>query len=144
QPDAGIENAPMQEQRETDKADPARHAAGDDRQHLFLRGADERFVHPVRRQLPEEMPKEEEQDTDVEKIAPPAQGAGAQHLRRIALPRVLIAIEACQAAHEEDRETDVRINDEKEGVEVGQDGVHFASCRAAPKEAYAPSGGSER
>ncbi len=122
QPDARVEDAPVQEQRQADEADQARHATGDDRQQLLLRSADERVVHPVRRELPEQVPEEQEQDADVEQVAAPPQRPGAQHLRRVALPRVLVAVEPGEAAHQEHGEAHVRIDDEGEIVEIGAHG----------------------
>ena len=53
----------------------------------------------------------------------------AQQLRRVALPRVLVAVEAHQAADEEDRQRDVGIDAEQELVEVGHRVCSFiASC----------------
>ena len=60
------------------------------------------------------MAEEQKQNADVEQVAAPAQRAGAKHLRRIAFPRVLITIEAGEAAHQEHRHADVRIDGEEE------------------------------
>ena len=49
----------------------------------------------------EEMAEEQEQHTHVEQVAAPAQLPGAQQLRRIALPRVLVTVKADQAAQPE-------------------------------------------
>ena len=119
QPDARVEDAPVQEQRQAGEADQPRHTPGDDRQQLLLRSADERFVHPVRRELPEQVPEEQEQDAGVEQVAAPPQRPGAQHLRRVALPRVLVAVESGEAAHQEHGQAHVRIDDESEIVEIG-------------------------
>ena len=89
------------------------------------------LVHPVRRQLAEQVPEEQEKDADVEQVAAPAQRAGAKHLRRVALPCVLVAIEARQAAHEEHRQTDVRIDGEKEIVQIGQERGSWGRSRMA-------------
>ncbi len=53
----------------------------------------------------------------MEQVAAPAQRAGAQHLRRVALPRVLVAVEADQAAEQEHRQADVRIDAEHKAVQ---------------------------
>ena len=106
-------------------------AAGDDGQHLLLRRADEGLVHPVRRQQAEQVAEEQEQDADVEQVAAPAQLAGAQQLRRIALPGVLVAVEARQAAHQEDGQADVRVDVEEEVVQVVHEGVHARGSVAA-------------
>ena len=62
------------------------------------------------------MAEEQEQDADVEQVAAPAQQAAVQQLRRVALPRVLVAVEADQAAEQEHCQADVRINTKHKAV----------------------------
>src|SRR6185503_19936322 len=70
------------------------------------------------------MAEEKEQDADVEQVAAPAKRTGAQHLRRIAFPRVLVAVEARQAAHQEDHRAAIRVGAEEEDVQVVFEGGH--------------------
>ena len=115
--DPRIEDAPVQQHREADEAHRTGHAAGHHREQLLLARRDEGFVHPVWREQAHAVAEEQEQDADVEQVAAPAQLARAQQLRRIALPRVLIAVEARQTAHQEHREANIGIDIEKEVVQ---------------------------
>ena len=58
----------------------ARRAAGVDGHALLVGCADEGLIEPVRGQQANKVPEEQEEDADVEQIAAPAQGAGAQQL----------------------------------------------------------------
>ena len=108
----------MDQQDQADEAHGARDAAGDDREHL-LRGRRhaERMPDGERRQQAEQVAEEDAEDAEVEQVRAPPQLAGAQQLRRIALPRVLVAVEAQQAAREEHGQRDVRIDAEQELIE---------------------------
>jgi hypothetical protein len=120
QADARVEQAAVQQHGQPDEAQATGHTAGHHRDQLLLRGRDEDLVQPVRRELAEQVAEEQEQDAAVEQVAAPAQLRLAQQLRAVALPGVLVAVEAGQAAHEEHGEADVRIDVEDEVVE----GVH--------------------
>ena len=85
-----------------------------------------------RRQQADQVAEEDAEDADVEQVRSPAQLPGAQQLRRVALPRVLVAVEAHQAADEEDRQGDIGIDSEQELVEVGH--------RVAPLSRHARRG----
>ena len=103
------------------KPKQAEEAAGDHGQQLLGAGAQEGLVDEVRRQHADEVAEEQEQHADVEQVAAPAQLAGFEQLRGIALPGVLVAVEADQAAEQEDREADVGIDAEDEVVDVAHD-----------------------
>ena len=115
--DAVIEDAAVQQQRQADEADEARDAARGHGHQLLLFGGDEGLVHEVRREQAHRVATEQEQDADMEQVAAPAQLALAQQLRRIAFPGVLVAVEARQAAHQEHRQADVRVDVEEEVVQ---------------------------
>src|SRR5688500_10814883 len=72
------------------------------------------------------MAEEQDQDPAVEQVAAPAQQSGAQELRRIALPAVLVLVEADQAAHHEHGQADVGIDLEEKAV----DRAHLAGSLA--------------
>ena len=120
---ARLGEAALQQKSHTHQRGQAGDAAADHGQQLFGARADEDVVHRVRREHADEMAEKQEQHTDVEQVATPAQLAHAQHLRGITLPGVLIAVEADQAADEEYGQADVRINPENEVV----NGVHLAA-----------------
>src|SRR6266568_6825214 len=75
------------------------------------------LIQEVRRQQAGAMARQQEQDTDVEQVAAPAQLSVAQKLRRVALPGVLIAVETDQAARQENRQADIRVVAEQELVD---------------------------
>jgi hypothetical protein len=56
------------------------------------------------------MPEEQAQDADMKQDAAEPQIAAMKHLRAIRLPRVLLALEAREAAEQEDDRRNVRIN----------------------------------
>ena len=118
--DARLGEAAMDQQDQTDEANAAGDPAGDHGQHL-LRGR--RHAEDVpdaeRRHQSEQVAEEDAEDAEVEEVRAPAQLPGAEQLRRIALPRVLIAVEAQQAAREEHGQRDVGIDAEQEHVEKG-------------------------
>src|SRR6185503_19442999 len=130
--DARVEHAAVDEHAQTDEADEAGHAARVHRQLLLVGNADEGLVHPVRREQAHEMAEEKEQDADMEQVAAPAQRARAQHLRRVALPRVLVPVEARQAAHEEYDHADIRVGAEEEDVQIVLEGAHATAPGLAP------------
>lgn len=67
--DARIGQSAMGQERDADKAGETRHATDNDRQDLLEAVADtERIEHGNGRQQPEEMPKEDDQDTDMKQI----------------------------------------------------------------------------
>ena len=68
----------------------------------------------MRNQEAEQMAEEHHQDAEVEEVRAPSQLALAQELRRVAFPRVLVAVEAREAAEQEHRQRDVRIDAEQE------------------------------
>ena len=135
QTDARVEQAAVQQHRQPDEAQATGHATGQHSDQLLLGGGDKNLVQPVRRQLAEEVTEEQEQDAAVEQVATPAQLRLAQQLRAVALPGVLVTVEARQAAHEEHREADVRIDVEDKVVE----GVH-ADAPGAMELAVRPWG----
>ena len=73
EPDAWIEQSPMQQQAQADKTHQARSPARVDGHQLLVLGRDEMFVNPVWRQQPGEVAEEQEQDADMKQIAAPAQ-----------------------------------------------------------------------
>src|SRR5690349_5971394 len=119
-----VEHAAVNQESQADEADEPRHAAGDDGKQLLVRRRDEMLVNPVRREQPDKMAKEQEQNPDVEQVAAPAQRARPQHLRRVALPRVLVAVEPGQAAHQEYHHADIRIGAEEKAMEIGLERTH--------------------
>src|SRR5690606_2123731 len=86
---------------------------------LFDRRVQEVRIEGMRRQQPDQVPKEQEQDADVEQVAAPAQQPGAQHLRRVAFPGVLVAVKAQQAAEQKHRQTDVGVDPKKKTMQGG-------------------------
>ena len=114
--DARVEHAAVDQHRQADEAEHAGNAARPDRHALLGRRAHEGPYTAVRRQQADQVAEEQEQDADVEQVAAPAQQAGAQQLRRVALPGVLVAVEADQAAEQEHRQADVRIDLEQKAV----------------------------
>jgi hypothetical protein len=73
QADARVGDAAVQQHGQADEAQAPGDAAGDDRHQLLLRRGDEVLIQPVRRQLPEQVAEEQEQDAAVEQVAAPAQ-----------------------------------------------------------------------
>ena len=67
---------------------------------------------------PNRCPKNRNRIPPWNRVAAPAQLPGAQQLRAVALPRVLVAVETGQAAHQEERQADVGVDGEGDGVEV--------------------------
>ena len=65
--------------------------------------------HRDRREQADEMAEEDDQNADVEKVRAPDQLAAPQELARSGPPRVLLAVEAQQAADQEDREAEIRV-----------------------------------
>jgi hypothetical protein len=65
-----------------------------------------------RSQQTDEMPKEQQQDTDVKQIAGPAHVLVAEHLTGMGFPGKRVAIEARQTAEQEYRASQIRINAE--------------------------------
>ena len=59
-----------------------------------------------------------------------------QHLRRVALPRVLVAVEAHQAPHEKDRQADIGIDSEQELIEVGHRSAPLSRLAWAGRELH--------
>ena len=98
QPDAWVKDAAVQEHRQANEADRSRNAASDHGQHLFVTCGHKHAVYGMWREQANHVSKEQEQDAEVEQVTAPAQQPGAQHLRRITLPRVLVAIKPKQAA----------------------------------------------
>ena len=108
--DARVEQAAMRQQRDADQAHQPATPADDDRQHLLeaVRNA-EPVEHPDRRQQADEMAEEDEEDADVEQVGAPHQLPAAQQLARSGPPGVLLAVEAEQAADDEDRQAEIGI-----------------------------------
>src|SRR6185437_2951343 len=65
----------------------------------------------------EQVAEEHDEYAEMEQIRAPAELAAAKELRRVALPRVLITVEADQAADEEHRECDVWVDAEQESMQ---------------------------
>src|SRR5690606_22609499 len=65
-------------------------------------------------------------------VAAPAQLAGAQHLRGVALPGVLVAVKAREAPHQKDGQADVGIDVKQEVVQCKGHGGLLGVQRAAP------------
>ena len=61
---------------------------------------------------------EQAQDADMEQVAGPSHAAPAQQLTRPALPGVLLALEADEAAEQEDRERDIGKDAEQHLIEI--------------------------
>ena len=83
----------------------------------------ERVEHPDRRQQADEMAGEDDQDADMEEVRAPHQLAAAKQLARSAPPRVLLAVEADDAADDEDRQAEIGIPAEDRVVEKLAHGV---------------------
>src|SRR6185312_6349828 len=91
--------------------------------------------HPDRRQEADEMAGEDDENADMEQVRTPHQLAAAQKLRRARAPRVLLAVEAQQAAEQEHGEADIRIPAEDDIVDQFAHGrvltgAVVAACRA--------------
>ncbi len=112
--DADIEQAAMQQHGEADEADHAGNAAGGDGDELLLLDGDEERVERRRRQQADRVAEQQEQDADMEQVGAPAQLALAQDLAGAGAPGVRLAVEADQAAEQEDRQADVGIPDEQQ------------------------------
>jgi outer membrane murein-binding lipoprotein Lpp len=101
----------MDQQQQADQADAAQRAAGDHGQHLLLRGRHAQGMDDLgRRQHAEEVPEEQADDAQVEQVGARPQGTGGQHLAGLAAPGVLVAVEARQAAQQEDGPANVRVD----------------------------------
>jgi hypothetical protein len=110
----------VQQQHETHQADEPGNAAGDHGQKLLGGRRQPDGVPQLERgQEADQVPEEDAEDADVKQVGPEAQLTVAQKLRRIALPRVLVAVEADETPHEEHREGDVGIDAEQERMNVG-------------------------
>src|SRR5215472_16446404 len=84
----------------------------------------ERPVHrPLRRQEPAEMAEDHDDDAVVEQVRAKPELSRAQQLGRIALPGVRLPVEADQAADEQNREADIRIDAEEKLIDIVR-GLH--------------------
>src|SRR4051794_18390710 len=100
----------MRKQRDADQAEDAGDAADPDRHQLLEAVADaDKIEDPDRGQQADEVAKEDHENTDVEQVRAPHQLASAQKLAGACLPRVLLAVEAHQAAEQEYGETQIGI-----------------------------------
>ena len=79
----------------------------------------------------EQVTEEHHQYAEVKEVRAPAQLPPSQKLRRIALPGVLVAVEAHEASDEEYGQRDVRVDAEQELVQVCS-GSHFALPNQTP------------
>src|SRR5215472_4189863 len=79
----------------------------------------ERPVHrPLRRQEPAEMAEDHDDDAVVEQVRAEPELSRAQQLGGIALPGVRLPVEADQAADEQNRKADIRIDAEEKLVDI--------------------------
>ena len=108
----------MQQNADAGKTKQTKQAARHHRQQLLGASADDRLIQEVRCQHAKGMPKQQEQHANVKQIAAQAQLAGAQQLRGVALPGVLVAVKADQAADQKYAEADIRVVTEQEIVEI--------------------------
>ncbi|CAM2150517.1 hypothetical protein PT2222_230151 [Paraburkholderia tropica] len=115
---ARVAQTPRDQQREPDDGERARDAARDHREQLVHRRGDERRDEPVRREKAREMTGHHDENAPVKQVAAKPQRAASQELRRVAFPRVLLAVEAHQRAEQQDREADVRVDAEQELMEI--------------------------
>ena len=93
-------------------------AADHDRHHLLEAVADaDRVEDPDRRQQADEVTEEDHEDADVEQVRAPHQLAPAQELAGPRLPRVLLAVEAQQAAEQEHRQAQVGVPAEDDMID---------------------------
>src|SRR5262249_37640370 len=100
-----IEQPTMREQRYADQADHASNAADDDRHDLFEAVVDANKVeHPNWGEQPDEVADENHEYANVEQVRAPHQLTPPQELARPRLPRVLLALEAQQAAEQKHRQ----------------------------------------
>jgi hypothetical protein len=116
---AVIRETAHQQRQQTDQAERTHQAAGRHRENLLgaVRHA-ERVPDPDRSQQADAVAEEQADDADMEKNIAEAQAAAMQELARIGLPRILLAIEADQAAEQKDRQRDIRVNPEGELMQV--------------------------
>src|SRR6516165_1111996 len=77
----------------------------------------ERIEHLDRRQQADEVAAEDHQDADMQQVGAPAQLPLAQKLRRAGFPGVLLAIEAQQAAKQENRQAQIGVPAEERAVD---------------------------
>ena len=73
--------------------------------------------HPDRREQADEVAEEDHQDADVEQVRAPHQLAPAQELAGARLPRVLLAVEAQQAAEQEHGQAQVGVPAEHDMID---------------------------
>src|SRR6185312_537582 len=140
--DARSAEAAMQQDGEADDRRDPGDAAGDHGDELVLGRPHRPADRPVRRQEPDEMADDDDEDAIVEEVGAEAQPAPMQHLRGIALPGVGLAVEADEAAEQQDREGDIGIDAEEELVESGFEGHDAPSMTGfRPMRGFtAPSG----
>jgi hypothetical protein len=107
----GVGDPAMNQDQQADEGDRSHHAACDHRDGLFRAMFDtEPVPHRNRRKQARKVPEEQAQDADMKQDAAEPQIATMEHLRAIRLPRVLLALEAREAAEQEDDRRNVRIN----------------------------------
>src|SRR6516164_1912452 len=121
----------MYEEGEAHDGDCARNAARNHGEQLLVTRADQPGVGPMRGQHAKQMAEEDEQHAEVKEVRAPAQLTCTQQLRAVALPGVLIAIEANEARKEKHRETDIRIDSKQELIQTAGEGHGGAPSRRA-------------
>src|SRR5579883_1072451 len=138
--DTWIDQPPVDEQGQADEAEHAEHAAHEHGHELLgLHAEAHGGVDIVRRQQPHEVPGEDREYPDVEAIAADEQQLAAEQLAGAGAPAVLLAIEANDAANHEDAERDVRIETEKDLIEIGAHLRHLPQRAAAEVASGAPA-----
>ncbi|ABA50829.1 hypothetical protein BURPS1710b_2760 [Burkholderia pseudomallei 1710b] len=130
--EARVRQAPVQQDREARERERAHHAARGHRDELLelVRDA-ERVPDGHRREQTDQMPEEQAEHADVKKDVARAQRAAVQQLRAVGLPCVLLALEAREAAEQEDGGGDVRIDAVDERIQIIHD-VTSKRVRDAP------------
>src|SRR5690606_19098751 len=129
--------APVDQDEQAGQAHHSQDRSHHHRQYLLeSRAQAQRVVDGRRGQQAEQVREEQRDDADVEQVAAPAQRAALEHLAGIALPRVLFALEARQAAEQEHRQGDVGIHAEEEVMDMSGHAVLLTVARARPAPAW--------
>ena len=114
---ARAEQTTLEQQQAANKG---HHAAGTarDHRHLLLHvNRQPRFIHPVRRQHPEEVTGKNAQNPDVEQVRRDVHPLAVQHLAGGGTPGVLAIIVTQPASHQEHGARDIRVNVKEEHIQ---------------------------
>ena len=114
---ARAEQTTFQQQQATDQSHHAAGTASDHRHLLLHLNRQPRFIHPVRRQHPQEVTGKNPQNTDVEQVRAHMHPFAIQHLAGGRTPGVLAVVVTQPASHQEHGARDIRVNVKEEHIQ---------------------------